>query len=58
MCFTLSLALRFVFVLFSSFSIAITLPGDEKADLCAFRAFVCFARVGLCLFPLPHCVRD
>ena len=32
--------------------------GEERADLCAFRAFVCFARVGLCLSHLPLGVRD
>ena len=38
------------------FSIAITSLGEARACLCAFRAFICFARVGLCLFPLG--VRD
>ena len=39
---------------FSPFSVAITSLREEKAGLCAFCAFVCFARVGLCyvLFPL------
>ena len=43
---------------FTPFSIAIILLGEERASLCAFRAFVCFARDGLCLFPLPLGVRD
>ena len=32
--------------------------GEERVGLCAFRTFVCFALVGLCLFPLPLRVRD
>ena len=52
-----SLALHFVLVFFSPFSIAITLLGEERAGPCALRAFVCFARDGLCLFPLPVGVR-
>ena len=56
--FILSLALRFVLVFFSPFSIAITSLGKERSGLCAFRAFVCFVRVGLCLFPFPLGVRD
>ena len=51
--FILSLALCFVLVFFSPFSIAITTLGKERAGLCILRAFVCFARVGLCLFSLP-----
>ena len=38
---------------FSPFSIAITLLGEERASLCAFRTFVRFALVLFCLFPLP-----
>ena len=38
---------------FSPFSI-----GQKRASLCAFLAFVCFALVGLCLFPLPLGARD
>ena len=56
--FILSLALRFLLVVSSPFSIAITSPGEERAGLCAFRAFVCFAGDSLCLFPLPLGVRD
>ena len=54
----LSLALRFVLVLFSHFSIAFTSIGEEKVGLCSFLAFVCFARDSLCLFPLTLGVRD
>ena len=43
---------------FSPFSITITSLGEERAGLCAFRAFICFTCVGLCLFPLPLGVRD
>ena len=35
------------------FSIAITTLGEERADVIAFRSFVRFALVWLCLFPLP-----
>ena len=35
------------------FSIAITLLGEERATLSAFRMFVRFAFVWFCLFPLP-----
>ena len=38
---------------FSPFSIAITSLGEERANLSAFRTFVRFALVWLCLFPLP-----
>ena len=38
---------------FSPFSIAITLLGEERANLSAFRTFVRFALVWFCLFPLP-----
>ena len=38
--------------LFSPFSIAITLLGEERANLSAFRTFVPFALVWFCLFPL------
>ena len=31
---------------------------EERTGPCAFRAFVCFARIGLCVFPLPLVVRD
>ena len=45
----LSLASRFVRVFFSTCSIAITSLREERTG----RAFVCIARVGLCLFTLP-----
>ena len=51
--FKLCLALCFVLLFFSPFSIVITSLGEERAGLCAFRALV-----GLCLFPLPLSVRD
>ena len=38
---------------FSTFSIAITSLGEERANLSAFRTFVRFALVWFCLFPLP-----
>ena len=51
--FVLSLALcYFVLVFFSPFSIAITSLGEERANLSAFRSFVRFALVWVCLFPL------
>ena len=43
----------FVVVIFSPFSIAITLLGDERASLGAFRTFVRFVLVWFCLIPLP-----
>ena len=54
----LNFALRFVLGFSSSFSIAITSLVERKAGLCALRAFICFARVDLYLFPLPLSVRD
>ena len=45
-------------ILFSLFSIATPSPGEERAGLYAIHVFVCFARDGLCLFPLPLGVRD
>ena len=52
--FVLSLALcYFVLVFFRPFSTAITLPGEERANLSAFRTFVGFALVWSCLFLLP-----
>ena len=61
--FDLSLTLCFfVLVFFSPFSIAITMPGEERANHSAFRTFVRFALVLLLfffflffffLFPLP-----
>ena len=44
---------HFVLVFFSPFSIAITLLGEERANLCAFRTFVRFVLVWICRFPLP-----
>ena len=38
---------------FSPFRIAITLLGEERANLSAFRTFVRFALVWFCLFFLP-----
>ena len=38
---------------FSPFSIAITLLGEERANLNAFRTCVRFALVWFCLFSLP-----
>ena len=43
----------FVLVFFSPFSIAITLLGEERANLSAFCTFVRFALVWFCLFSLP-----
>ena len=43
----------FFLVFFSLFSIAITSLGEESASLGAFRTFVRFALVWVCLFPLP-----
>ena len=39
---------------FSLPSIAVTLLGEEKANLSAFRTFVRFVLVWFCRFPLPH----
>ena len=51
--FVLSFALcYFVVVFFIPFSIEITLLGEERASLGAFRMFVRFVLVWLCLFPL------
>ena len=51
--FVLSLVLcYFVLVLFSSFSIAITSLGEERANLSAFYMCVRFTLVWFCLFPL------
>ena len=40
-------------VFFCPFSIAITSIGEERANLSAFRTFVRFVLVWICLFPLP-----
>ena len=44
---------HFVLVFFSPFSIAITSPREERANLSAFRTFVRFVLVWICRFPLP-----
>ena len=38
---------------FSPFSIAITLLGEERANLSAFRTFDHFVLIWICRFPLP-----
>ena len=53
LCEALWLILRGDLLFFSPFSIAVISLWEERAGLCAFRAFVCFARDGLCLFPFP-----
>ena len=50
LCLTLC---HFVLVFFSPFSTAITLLGEERANLSAFRTFVRFVLVWICPFPLP-----
>ena len=44
---------HFVLVFFSPFSIAITLLGEEIANLSAFHMFDRFVFVWICRFPLP-----
>ena len=44
---------HFVLVFFSSFSIASTSLGEERANLSAFRTFVHFVLVWICRFILP-----
>ena len=44
---------HFVLVFFSPFSIAITLLGEERANLSAFRMFDRFVLVWICRFSLP-----
>ena len=52
--FVLCLALcHFVLVFFSPFSFAIASLGEKRANLSAFRTFVRFVLVWICLFPLP-----
>ena len=52
--FVLSLTLcYFVPMFFSSFNIAITSLGEERANLSAFRTFVRFVLVWFYQFPLP-----
>ena len=41
----MSYLMLFCFCVFSSFSIAITLLGEERANLSAFRTFVRFALI-------------
>ena len=43
----------FFLVFFSSFSIAITSLGEERAHLSSFRTFVRFVLVWFCRFSLP-----
>ena len=43
----------FVLVFFSPFGIVITSPGEERANLSAFRMFDRFVLVWICRFPLP-----
>ena len=50
LCLTLC---HFVLVFFSPFRIAITSLWEERANLSAFRTFVRFVLVWICLFPLP-----
>ena len=45
-------------MVFSPFSIATTSLWEERAGLCVFRAFPCFAHVSLCLIRLPLGVKD
>ena len=51
-CF-MSYLLLFCSCVFQSFSIAITLLGEERANLSAFRTFVRLELVWFCLSPLP-----
>ena len=44
---------HFVLVFFSPFTIAITSPGEERANLSAFCTFVRFVLVRICRFSLP-----
>ena len=45
---------HFNLVFFSTFSIAITSLGEERANLNAFRTFVRFVLVYICRFALPR----
>ena len=56
-CFKSYLVL-FCSCIFNPFWIAITSLGEERANLGAFHAFVRFALVWFCLFPLPLRVWD
>ena len=53
LCFMFSLALLFVLVFFSHFSIAITSLGEKRAGLCVSRASVCLPWKS-CSFCLPR----
>ena len=52
-CFMSYLVLFCSCVFLSPFSIAINSLGEERANLRAFRTFVRFVLVWVCLFPLP-----
>ena len=56
-CF-MSYLVLFCSCVFSPFSIAITLLGEERANPRAVRTFVRFVLVWFCLFPLPLGVRE
>ena len=49
----MSYLVLFCSCVFQFFSFAITLLGEERTNLSAFRTFVRFALVRFCLFPLP-----
>ena len=49
----MSYLVLFCSCVFSPFSIAITLLGEEKANLSAFRTFVRFVLVWFCRLPIP-----
>ena len=49
----MSYLVSFCSCIFQSFCIAITLFGEERANLSAFRTFVRFVLVWICQFPLP-----
>ena len=49
----MSYLVLFCSCVFSPFSIAVTLLGEERTNCSAFRTFVRFALVWFCLFPLP-----
>ena len=49
----MSFRVSFCSCVFSPFRIAITLLGEERANLGAFRTFVRFVLVCICRFPLP-----
>ena len=49
----MSFRVSFCSCVFSPLCIAITSLGEERTNLCAFRAFVRFVLVWICRFPLP-----